>query len=176
MTDKDFMINSSSGALTIKNALNKVLDVSSGSNTVAYVYMASGGGEINGSSFSQLEVIIGANNFANQITSGNGGSSLWGGVGGIDTLTGGAGIDTFFFGKNDGEDLIQNAGSSDVVNLYDVSLSDITAATVSGNKISVTFNTGNNLQINSAENLSATFQLADGNFKFNHSSGTWQNA
>ena len=71
---------------------------------------------------------------------------------------------------------LNNASSSDVVDLYDVSLADITAVTASGNKISVTFNTGNSLQINSNENLSSTFQLAGGSFKFNHSSGTWQNA
>ena len=91
-------------------------------------------------------------------------------------MTGGAGQDNFFYGKNDGADVINNASSSDTVNLYDVTLADITAAVTSENQISVTFNTGSNLQINSAENLSATFNLADGNWKFNHSSGTWQNA
>lgn len=45
---------------------------------VAYAYMASGSGEINGSGLSPLEVIIGGNNLANQIIAGSGGSSLWG--------------------------------------------------------------------------------------------------
>ena len=172
----NFMVNSSSGSLTIQNARNKIIDVAVGGNTVAYAYLANSGGEINGGGFSQLEIIIGGNNSANTITAGSGGSSLWGGSGGNDILTGGTGQDNFFFGKSDGADIINNAGSSDVVNLYDVSLADITAATASGNKISVTFNTGSKLQINSTENLSSTFNLADGSFKFNHDSGQWQNA
>ena len=172
----DFILNSSTGSLTIKNALNKILDVAVGGNTVAYAFMGNIGGKLDGSSFSVLEVIIGGNNLSNEIFAGSGGSSLWGGSGGDDILTGGAGQDNFFFGKSDGADIINNAGSSDVVNLYDVSLSDIISADISGSQISVTFNTGNHLQVNSAENLSATFKLADGNWKFNHSSGQWQNA
>ena len=174
--DSDFMINSSSGSLTIQNARDKIMDVAVEGNTIAYAYLSSSEGNLDGSGFSQYEVIIGGNNSANQITAGSGGSSLWGGSGGNDILTGGAGQDNFFFGKGDGADIINNAGSSDVVNLYDVSLADITAATASGNKISVTFNTGSKLQINSTENLSSTFNLADGSFKFNHDSGQWQSA
>ena len=41
--DTDFMINSSSGSLTIPNARDKVIDVAINNNTIAYVYMASGG-------------------------------------------------------------------------------------------------------------------------------------
>ena len=121
-----------------------------------------------------MTVFIGGNEVSNIITAGNGNSSLWGGTGGTDTLTGGNGQDIFFFGKNDGADVINNASSSDVVNLYDVSLSDIVAANVEGNVVSATFNTGATLQINSAENLSPTFQLADSSWKYNHSSGNWQ--
>lgn len=82
-----------------------------------------------------------------------------------------------FFGKNDGTIFINGAYSSDIANLYDTKLSDISAANVEGNKISVTFNTGSSLQINSAENLSPKFNLADGSsWQFNHTSGSWQNA
>ena len=175
LSDNDFKINSGTGTLTIKNARGQLLEVTDANDsTVAYGYMANDGGELDGKNYSQLEVIIGANDASNIITAGNGSSSLWGGVGGADTLTGGAGQDIFFFGKNDGADVINNASSSDVVNLYDVSLSDIVAANISGNAVSATFNTGATLQINSAENLSPTFQLADSSWKYNHSSGNWQ--
>ena len=175
------MLNSGTGSLTIKNSRNKIIDVAVGGNTVAYAYLASYAGEINGGGISQLEVIIGANDGANVLVAGNGGSSLWGGSGSYgsgsyDTLTGGAGVDNFFFGKNDGSDVIENASSSDIVNLYDVSLSDIISAETEGNQIYARFNTGCDLLIESSENLSATFKLADGSFKFNHSSGEWQNA
>lgn len=82
-----------------------------------------------------------------------------------------------FFGKNDGTIFIDSAYSSDIANLYDVRLSDIVAANIEGNKISVTFNTGSSLKINSAENLSPIFNLADNaSWQFNHSSGNWQSA
>lgn len=179
--DTGFMLNSSSGTLTIKNARDKVIDVAVGGNTVAYAYLASYAGAINGGGISQLEVIIGANDGANVLTAGDGGSSLWGGSGSYgsgsyDTLTGGAGIDTFFWGKNDGSDVIANASSNDLINLYDVSLDNIISAKTEGNEIYVRFDTGCDLLIESSENLSATFKLADGNFKFNHSSGEWQSA
>ena len=119
--------------------------------------------------------ILAGNGENNSIVSGSGNSSLWGGSGNsADTLVGGSGAEMFWYGKNDGADVINNASSGDIVNLYDVSLSDITSADISNKTISATFNTGNTLQINSSENLSATFRLADGNFKFNHSSGEWQ--
>ena len=176
--DSDFMLNSASGSLTIQNARDKVIDVAVNNNTVAYAYLANGGGEINGGGISQLEVIIGGNNSANTITAGSGGSSLWGGASGNDILTGGAGTDTFFYGKNDGADVINNASSSDVVNLYDVSLSDVLSAdiSISGSKISIGFNNGNSVQVNSTENLSPTFKLSGGSFKYNQSTGQWQNA
>ena len=173
----DFKINSSTGSLTIQNARNKIIDVAVNNNTVAYAYYASGGGNLDGSSFSQLEVIIGGNNSANTITAGSGGSSLWGGAGGFNLLYGGAGQDTFFFGKNDGSVYIGNASSSDVINLYDVSINDITELDIGGHAIEMSFNTGAGFKMLSSEDLSATFQLADGSrWKLNHSSNTWQNA
>ncbi|MBQ7629817.1 MAG: hypothetical protein IJS81_06345 [Selenomonadaceae bacterium] len=174
--DTDFIINSSSGSLTIQNARDKVIDVAINNNTIAYVYMASGGGEIDGRNISQFEIIIGGNNASNIIYAGSGGSSLWGGFGGTDTLTGGEGYDTFFYGKNDGADVINNAGSIDLVYLYDISLSDISEIGFGANQINLKFASGGTLQVNSAENLSPTIQLAEGDFKFNHSTNTWQGA
>lgn len=83
--------------------------------------------------------------------------------------------ENFYFGKNDGSQIF-NAGSNDFVNLYDVLLSDIVSADVIGNSISINFNTGSNLQVNSAENFSPTFNLVDGNWKYEYSSATWYNA
>jgi len=172
----DFMVNSSTGTLTIQNARDKLMNFAVNGNTVAYALMSGGGGEINGGSFSALTVFLGGNDASDVITAGSGGSSLWGGSGGYDTLTGGAGQDNFFFGKYDGADIINNASASDVVRLYDVSLSDIVSANVDGNVISANFNTGGSVQIYSTENLSPTFQLADSAYKYNQSTGQWQNA
>lgn len=117
--------------------------------------------------------ILAGNAADNWIAGGAGTSSLWGGAGN-DTLIGGIGQDMFWYGKNDGAYLIGNASSNDVVNLYDISLNDIVSANVEGNVISATFNTGGTLQINSAENVSAKFQLTDGAWQFNHAENSWR--
>jgi len=118
--------------------------------------------------------ILAGDTASNKITAGGGNDLLWGGVGGNDTLTGGAGADVFFFGKNDGSDFITNASSSDIVNLYDVSINDITSLDTSNNQITIGLSTGANLQINSAENVSAKITMAEGSVNFNHSTKQWQ--
>ena len=114
----------------------------------------------------------------NQITAGSGNDSLWGGSGGsADVLVGGSGSNMFWYGKGDGNDTIQNSKTQDVVNLYDVTLADITTAGFNGSAISVGFNTGFSLNVNVSSNLSSTFRLADGsNWQYNKSAGNWQNA
>ena len=113
----------------------------------------------------------------NQITAGTGNASLWGGVGGNDTLIGGSGQNMFWYGKTNGADVIQNAKENDTVNLYDISLSDITSVSYGEKSISLGFNTGGTLQINDTGNLSSKFMLADGTkWQFNHSTKNWQNA
>ena len=69
------------------------------------------------------------------------------GASGEDILTGGAGQDNFFYGKNDGADVINNTSSSDNISLYDVSLADVTSANIEGNKISITLNTGKSFRL-----------------------------
>lgn len=175
--DKDFMINSSSGTLSLQNARDKVIDVSSTrGRTVAYAFMSSSGGDIDGSGFSQLEVILGGDNASNVISAGVGGSSLWGGAGSVaDTLNGGFGEDNFFVGKTDGSDVINFASPDDRVILYNVGLSDISNFTPSQMGISLTFSTGSIVTINDTDEISPIFQLADGScWKFNHSTNNWE--
>lgn len=174
--DTDFIINSSSGSLTLQNVRDKVIDVAdTAGNTAAYVFMASGGGDINFGGLSPFEVIIGGNNSSNTITAGLGGSSLWGGSGAVsDVMIGGAGIDNFFAGKSDGSDIIINASENDLIFLYDVSLSDVTAFNVYNNFFSIGFNTGNVLTVYDNGDKTPTMQLADGNrYAYNRATGEW---
>jgi Ca2+-binding RTX toxin-like protein len=68
----------------------------------------------------------------NIITAGTAGDELWGGIGGNDTLIGAAGPDKFWFGKNDGQDVIDGSGNGDQVLLYTTGLTtaDVTATIV----------------------------------------------
>ena len=171
---EDFIFNSSSGSLTIQNVCDKVVDFSYNGTTIAYLAKASGALDLDASSLAQFLILVGGNNASNNFSAGSGGSWLWGGSGGNDTLTGGAGADVFYFGKNDGSDFIGNASSSDVVNLYDVSINDITMLDTSDNTISIGLNTGASLQINSAENVSAKITMSEGSVNFNLSTNQWQ--
>lgn len=122
-------------------------------------------------------ILVGTYSNSNTIYGGSGNSSLWGGYNNIDdTLVGGSGAEMFWYGKYDGYDVISNADSSDVVNLYDVNLSEITAADVTAGQVVLRFNTGTALVVKDENNVTPTFQLGGGGrYNYNRSSGQWQN-
>ena len=115
---------------------------------------------------------------ANVIIDGAGNNVLWGGADTADdVLQGGMGADVFFLGKGNGDDVVLNASSADLVNLFDTTLFDIVGTFEANGMISLTFNTGATVTVQSTENLSAAFQLADGSaFRFNNSTKSWQTA
>lgn len=109
--------------------------------------------------------LAGANNRNINIVGGAGNSSLWGGNGqsSNDTLTGGTGAETFFFGKYEGNDLIIGASDNDTINLFDISLDDVTVAeSIKGGGIKMEFEQG--AYSLTLENVSGTptFALAQG--------------
>ena len=145
-----FFIKSSSGQLEIQNARDKVISYGDATgNLVAYSYMASGGGDIDGRNIDKAEIIIGGDNADNQIYAGSGGSSMWGGADGNDILTGGDGYDEFFYAIGSGDDTITNANRNDIVNLLGVSLSQITEASISLSEINIGFIDGGHLKLQS---------------------------
>lgn len=134
---------------------------------------------IDARSNNQSGMYIAGNENANAIYAGTNGNSLWGGSGFStpDILFGGAGNDTFLTGKNDGVDLIFNATSNDIINLYNTNLSDITTFNIDANSINLGYNTGNVTAVASNEVLSPKFRLADGSsWQFNRSTYAWQQA
>ena len=90
---------------------------------------------------------------------------------GNDMLTGGSGADTFYWGSGDGYDIITDAESSDIINLYNVSLSDISSTSVSDNKLDLRLNDGSHLD--AYYGTQATFQLAD-DTRWKYQDGDWQ--
>ena len=123
-------------------------------------------------------LILAGNVLSNVIYGGSGNSSLWGSSNNVDdTLVGGSGADMFWYGKYEGYDVVTNANSSDTVNLYDVSLSEITAADVSTDQVVLRFNTGTALVIKDNEQVTPIFQLASGErCKYDRDMGQWQDA
>ena len=174
LNGNSFYVNSSSGQLEIQNSRDKFIGYSgSDNNVVAYSYLASGGGQIDGSGKSQAEIMIGADNADNQIYAGNAGSSLWGGNGGADTLTGGDGYDEFFFAMGSGNDVVQNAGDNDVINLLGVSLSQISGFNYDSSSVDLNFNDGGHLKVESTSSVG--YRVENQTFYFNRSTNEWAN-
>ena len=125
-----------------------------------------------------VNILIG--NYApNLIIAGAGQTSLWGGLDyANDILVGGMGYDTFICSKNTGSDFVSNASACDAVSLLGVTLSDITLAVSDGNgTVAIQFNTGNVLNVNGSDFVSAAFILADGSaYRYNNLTQSWQNA
>ncbi|MBO4779122.1 MAG: hypothetical protein J5497_00640, partial [Selenomonadaceae bacterium] len=174
----NFVAYSSTGALIVQNAADKVININDyAGNPCFKAYAASTSGVIDGRGISGFEIINGSAG-ADMIYAGDGGSQLWGGFGDAsDTLIGGGGTDIFIGGKNQGVDLFLNASSADIVHLNDATLSDIVATEENNGAIAVAFNNGNVIAAQSSEVISATFMLADGSaYRFNHVTKSWQTA
>ena len=172
LNGNSFYVNSSSGQLEIQNARDKFIGYSGGDeNVVAYSYVASGGGDVDGRGKSQAEIMIGGDNSDNNIYAGNGGSSLWGGNGGADTLVGGDGYDEFFFAIGSGGDVIQNSDSNDLVNLLGISLDQIAGVYVSQDQVHIDFTSGEFLQVKGNTNVG--YRLQGETYVCNQSTGQW---
>lgn len=179
ISDNDFVLKSSTGALTIDNSRDKLIDFSDTyGNTGIYAYVAGNAGVIDGRAFVNFEIIVGADNQSNNLIAGYGGANLWGGVGfSADILTGGLGVDNFIIGKNEGNDYISSASHGDTVNLYDVSLNDIIGTAANENQIAIAFNTGFVLTVENSESVTPAFQLSDGTrYAYNRTTAAWQSA
>ena len=175
----NFYVSSSTGALVIQNAADKIVDLRDGAGK-AFIkaFNASTAGVIDGRGLAGYEIINGATAGSNVIFASDGGSQLWGGSGSdADALVGGNGADIFNGGRFQGADNIFNASSADVVNLTDATLSDIVATVGNNNGVAIGFNTGNVVNIQSTEALSAAINLADGSsWRYNHVTKGWQTA
>lgn len=172
LNGNSFFVKSSSGQVEIQNARDKFIGYSGGDeNVVAYSYVASGGGDVDGRGKSQAEIMIGGDNSNNNIYAGSGGSSLWGGNGGADTLVGGDGYDEFFFAIGSGGDVIQNSASNDVVNLLGISLEQIAGVYVSQDQVHIDFTSGEFLQVKGNTNVG--YRLQGETYVCNQSTGQW---
>ena len=108
------------------------------------------------------------------IIGGSGNSSLWGGGSSDDTLIGGSGAEMFFYLYDDGNDVINNVGDDDVVNLLNVGLDQLSALWLEDRTLAVGLKNDQTLRVN-ASGDDVTFQLADGSrWTFNHSTTSWR--
>ena len=172
LKDNSFFVNSSSGQLEIQNSRDKFISYGAGnSNVVAYSYVASGGGEVNGRDKGAAEIMIGGDNANNQIYAGSGGSSMWGGNGGADSMQGGEGYDEFFFAMGSGNDVVQNASENDMINLLGMTLDQISSAQVTEQGVDLSFTDGGNLKVEGNTNVG--YKLGNEVYACNQTTGEW---
>ena len=122
--------------------------------------------------------ILAGNNKDNQIFGGSGINDMWGGGGKTnDFLFGGTGKNTFWYGKGEGIDLVENTKTGDTINLYNITLGDISNVEITDSSISAVIGDSEGIAVNTSDNISPTFKLADGeSYNYNRSSAEWQKA
>ena len=97
--------------------------------------------------------VLTGNDLNNSITSAKGDSWLWGGnsASTSDTLVGGDGNDIFFYGllsKNEGNDVITNAGDGDQLFLSALHVADVSDLAFDGDNLKISFSSGGSVSFN----------------------------
>lgn len=92
-------------------------------------------------------VIVGGKTTKNELIGGEGDDLIYGGGASNDTMQGNEGSNTFFYGANDGKDVINNITGEDTINLYSGNLVDL-GYNDDKNAYIFTFEGGNTLTVN----------------------------
>ena len=119
---------------------------------------------LNASAVQGKSTLVG-NGYNNMIVGSSENSSMWGGDSheANDTLVGGAGADMFWYGKNEGNDVITGVDENDVINLYNVNIADVESYdtwNITNNSISFNLKDGGSLTVQS-NNSGVGFKFAD---------------
>ena len=128
--------------------------------------------KIDASAFDGEASLVGSE-LNDEIIASQGQTSLWGGIGGDDILIGTGSGNTFFYVKGNGNDQIRNAADGDVIDLGDITLDDISSASIRNTIIDINFNDGGSLSLRNAADV--TFKLGDGSsYKANYQTHSWE--
>ena len=162
-----YAASESQSTLTLEGYDNKEVWLSSESEEVM----------INATSTSGYNILAG-NDKDNQIFGGYGHNEMWGGYSKTnDYLFGGEGENTFWYGKGEGVDLVENTKTGDTINLYNITLGDISDVEITDSSIALVIGEGEGIGITNDDAISPNFKLADGeSYNYNRTSGEWQKA
>lgn len=124
---------------------------------------------------SGASVELAGNNAANTIIGGSGNASMWGGSGSAnDLMIAGSAHNEYYYEVGNGNDTIQGAKEGDIIHLgMSLDQIDFDGTTMSAGEISVKFTDGGTLKIDSAADVSFSFD--DGtNVKANRQTGQFE--
>ena len=119
--------------------------------------------------------VLAGNDNNNEIISGTAGGDLWGGWSSSDdVLIGGGDWDIFWYTPNAGNDRMENVADNDLVALFGITLDNVDSIEDVDNSITVKFNNGGSVQVNSISDQS-NFQLGDSSkWRYTHSTQSWE--
>ena len=156
LSANSIVLSNDSASDTILTPINSENVISVGANVDSYYASAR---NIDASRFGGKSIMVG-NELENVIKASGDNSALWGGVGNEDdTLIGGTGIDTLVYSGSNGNDVIENVGIDDMI-LVNIPISEFDTAYIDGisiDSLTLKFNTGGSLKINSSEDVTITF-------------------
>lgn len=161
-------VNGGSGTNTLDASASTVaVDLNLASTKFTNVTYAQGG--------AYADVLRGSAETSDSLNGGIGNDHLWGRAGN-DTLTGGAGADTFWFGNGDGNDVVTDGTSVDVVKMYDA---PVTSQALSGGDLVLNIADGSSLTISGWENATSKLNKFEYNgtiYKLSNDATTWSKA
>lgn len=120
-------------------------------------------------------VLVAGDSSSQTIVGGKGSSTLWGGAGSAaDTLKGSSGgTSMFFWGTDEGKDIVQSNSANDSVNLYSVKLADVdlTKTAITNSGVTLALNDGSMLTVQTTHDI--TFLVDGTSWTAQHNSKTW---
>lgn len=143
-------------------------------NTLSQTY--SSVEKVDASLYSGKAFISGSDEGAELLVGGSGKTTLWGGLGAAnDTLKGTTGdVTSFYFGANNGQDVIVKSDSDDKVVFYDFANTDLTAIDTAGSQLSFTFVDGSSLTIENYTSSSVqTFEFTNSTWTYDKATRTF---
>lgn len=120
-------------------------------------------------------VIVGGKTTKNELIGGEGDDLIYGGGASNDTMKGGEGSNTFFYGANDGKDVIENITDEDTINLYSGNLVDL-GYNEDKSAYIFTFEGGNTLTVNGDLAEGTMVQYAGATFVYQQDDHTFVQA
>lgn len=118
---------------------------------------------------------LGGNAQTNYIYAGNGGDTLWGAANN-DVLIGGVGSDNFLYGVNEGVDFVTNSDWLDTVNLYNMTLGNISGVQAEAGRLTLAQDANNAVVIQYNGVYSPLIKFSDGSqYRYNGANNSWQN-